>query len=159
LFAVLGLGSNKGDSLRTLKATVLELQKVFDNLCVAPLFETQPLYITDQRRFLNTAAAGCYDGYPYDLLKIIHHIEAAFGRDRSKERRWGERTLDIDILLADSIVLTDPLLTIPHPRLRERVFALAPLLALLPDARDPVTGESYQNIFDSLPDQGVIKVE
>ncbi|MDR2079111.1 MAG: 2-amino-4-hydroxy-6-hydroxymethyldihydropteridine diphosphokinase, partial [Treponema sp.] len=68
---------------------------------------------------------------------------------------WGERTLDIDILLFGERVVSEPDLEIPHPRLRERRFALTPLLELVPDAADPLTGTSYRVILEALPDQGV----
>jgi 2-amino-4-hydroxy-6-hydroxymethyldihydropteridine diphosphokinase len=70
------------------------------------------------------------------------------------------RTLDIDILtFGDDIVSEPPALEIPHPRLRERAFALVPLLELLPDAADPLTGEPYRDILERLPDQGVKKLK
>jgi 2-amino-4-hydroxy-6-hydroxymethyldihydropteridine diphosphokinase len=102
--------------------------------------------------FLNTAVSGCYDGGPWELLDEIHRIEAAYGRDRSRERRWGERTLDIDILLFGGLVVAEgPGLEIPHPRLHERRFALEPLLELSPDARDPRTGRYFREICAELP--------
>jgi 2-amino-4-hydroxy-6-hydroxymethyldihydropteridine diphosphokinase len=134
-------------------------------LRAASLYETEPLYVTDQGRFINTAVAGFYpeplaQGSPdsrraRNLLSRINEIEARFGRDRSRERRWGERPLDIDILLFGGLSLSEVDLGIPHPRLRERRFALEPLLELLPEAVEPGTGVSYREICDSLPDQGV----
>jgi 2-amino-4-hydroxy-6-hydroxymethyldihydropteridine diphosphokinase len=163
VFIVLGLGSNKGNSRAILEAAVRELGKILTGIRVASLFETEPLYLLDQNHFLNTAVCGTYDASPYELLEDIHHIEAAFGRDRAKERRFGERTLDIDILTAsdgvDDIVLSGTLLEIPHPRLRERAFALAPLLELLPDSKDPLSGEAYRCIFEKLPPQGIKNVD
>jgi 2-amino-4-hydroxy-6-hydroxymethyldihydropteridine diphosphokinase len=119
--------------------------------------------VTDQPPFLNTALAGRCDCEPPVLLEILRRIEAVHGRDRPNERRWGERTLDIDILLfGDRVVYlppprpgAPPLLEIPHPRLKERRFALEPLLELLPEARDPVTGESLSSVLAALPPQGI----
>jgi 2-amino-4-hydroxy-6-hydroxymethyldihydropteridine diphosphokinase len=162
---VLGLGSNKAYGQAGKRVTrkpqglleegVRKLEGVLSCLRSAPLFETEPLYVTDQARFLNTAVCGYYEGGPHELLSVIHDIEASCGRDRPKERRFGERTLDIDILLFDSLIIADPDLEIPHPRLRERSFALIPLLALLPAAKDPRTGELYRDILEKLPEQGV----
>ncbi|MDR1956183.1 MAG: 2-amino-4-hydroxy-6-hydroxymethyldihydropteridine diphosphokinase [Treponema sp.] len=153
---VLGLGSNKGDSRRILEAALCALEGVLEDLRRASLFETEPLHVLDQRRFLNTAAAGYYPSSPRDLLRTIHALEASFGRDRTQERRWGERTLDIDILLfGDLLIEAPPDLEIPHPRLAERAFALAPLLELVPTAIDPRTRVPYQTILDSLPSQGI----
>ncbi|GHV66667.1 2-amino-4-hydroxy-6-hydroxymethyldihydropteridine diphosphokinase [Spirochaetia bacterium] len=150
---VLGLGSNKGDSRSILEGAVEVLQRdVLKNLRCSNFIETEPMGLKDQRWFLNAAVAGDFSqGGPHDLLDLIHRIEATFGRDRSKERRWGERTLDIDILLFGSLIVSEPpVLEIPHPRLRERPFALIPLLQLLPDAVDPSTGESYKTVLERL---------
>ena len=159
--AVLGLGSNLGDSRRTVLGAITALGQVLAELRSASLYETEPLYVADQGRFINTAVAGFYSGTPGELLSCIHGIEANFGRNRNQERRMGERTLDIDILLFGDLAAVfpasenGPRLEIPHPRLRERRFALQPLLELLPDAVEPCTGLSYRSICDALPEQGV----
>jgi 2-amino-4-hydroxy-6-hydroxymethyldihydropteridine diphosphokinase len=157
---VLGLGSNRGESRAILAGAVQRLGVILKGLRRASLFETKPIGVTDQSCFLNTAVCGFCELSPQELLAAIHRIEADFGRDRVRERRWGERTLDIDILIFGSEVVPEPpALEIPHPRLRERAFALVPLLELLPDAADPLTGEPYRNILERLPDQGVKKLE
>ncbi|MDR1216850.1 MAG: 2-amino-4-hydroxy-6-hydroxymethyldihydropteridine diphosphokinase [Treponema sp.] len=156
---VLGLGSNKGDSSAILANAIRHLREILRDLRVAPMFKTAPQGVTDQPPFLNTAVCGAYALTAEELLEAIHRIEAAFGRDRTKEQRWGERTLDIDILLFGQQVLSSRSLEIPHPRLRERVFALVPLLALLPQAADPRTGEPYARILKELPDQNVKQVK
>jgi 2-amino-4-hydroxy-6-hydroxymethyldihydropteridine diphosphokinase len=143
------------------------LTSVLTELRAASLYETTPLHVTDQGRFINTAVAGFYpeplaQGLAHSaarvLLRQINEIETRFGRDRARERRWGERTLDIDILLFGGLILSEGGLEIPHPRLKERRFALEPLLELLPEAKEPGTGVSYRSIRDSLPDQGVSKI-
>ena len=160
---VLGLGSNLGDSRHIIFDAVKALEEVLTELRCASLYETDPLYVTDQGRFINTAAAGFYSG-PRNLLSArgllacVHGIEARFGRDRSRERRWGERFLDIDILLFGDLIVNQSELVIPHPRLKERRFALEPLLELLPQASEPGTGLSYGSICGSLPDQGVRRI-
>lgn len=157
---VLGLGSNLGDSRRIVLDALESLKSVLSDLRCASLYETAPLHVVDQNHFINTAAAGFFPGPPnaasaFKLLERIHEIEALFGRDRKQERRWGERFLDIDILLFGDLILNEPELNIPHPRLKERRFALEPLLELFPDAVEPGSGLSYRKICDSLPDQGV----
>ena len=130
----------------------------------ASLYETDPMYVTDQERFINTAVCGYYAG-PEDLfsarelLAKIHGIEERFGRDRERERRWGERFLDIDILLFGNLNVNEKDLQIPHPRLKERRFALEPLLELLPLIVESGTGISYREICNALPDQGVKRIE
>ena len=152
---VLGLGSNKGDSRRIVLGAVDALREVLSDLRAASLYETDPLHVTDQSRFINTAVFGLYPGTPRDLLSRINEIEGRFGRDRTKELRWGERFLDIDILLFGDQCIHEPDLEIPHPRLKERRFALQPLLELLPGALEPQTGLPYKSICDGLPEQGV----
>ena len=152
---VLGLGSNRGNSRRIILDAIAALDQILVKLRRASLYETDPLYVIDQNRFINTAVAGHYTGSPQELLSCIHEIEARFGRDRAREQRWGERSLDIDILLFGNLVIDEPNLQIPHPRLKERRFALEPLLELFPDAVEPGTGLSYKAMCDALPDQGV----
>ena len=166
-FIVLGLGSNLGDSRRIILDAVKALEEILSGLRMASLYETAPLHVADQGRFINTAVTGLYAGEENlspgeslsrsarELLSAIHDIEARFGRDRSRERRWGERFLDIDILLFGNLSCKESDLEIPHPRLKERRFALEPLLKLLPDAVEPGTGLSYRDICDALPEQGV----
>jgi 2-amino-4-hydroxy-6-hydroxymethyldihydropteridine diphosphokinase len=149
---VLGLGSNQGDSPAILAGALERLDKLLGGMRTAAIIETGPQYVLDQPRFLNTAVSGFWGRSPRELLEALHLIEAAYGRDRSRERRWGERTLDIDILLFGQQVVSEaPLLEIPHPRLRERRFALEPLVELLPRARDPVTGRLFRDILSRLP--------
>ena len=165
---VLGLGSNLGDSRHIVLDAIKALREVLLELRSASLYETEPLYVTDQASFINTAVAGFYPEplvqsssdarCAMTLLRQINEIEASFGRDRSRERRWGERPLDIDILLFGGLTLSEGGLSIPHARLSERRFALEPLLELLPDAKEPGTGVSYRSICDSLPAQGVRKI-
>jgi len=165
---VLGLGSNLGDSRLIVLDAIKALEEVLAELRAASLYETEPLHVTRQASFINTAVAGFYSEQVAQgasdplsaraLLSRINEIEARFGRDRSRERRWGERPLDIDILLFGGLVLNEDSLQIPHPRLKERRFALEPLLELLPEAKEPGTGISYRVVCDLLPAQGVSKI-
>ena len=157
--AVLGLGSNLGNSRHIILDAAKALEEVLTELRRASLYETEPLYVTDQGRFINTALAGYFDGSAGELLKRVNEIEGRFGRDRARERRWGERPLDIDILLFGNQMINDNDLEIPHPRLKERRFALEPLLELLPGALEPGTGLSYKAICDALPPQGVKRAD
>ena len=159
----MGLGSNKPwngfDCLTILEKAITELGKILSNLKNASLYETEPIPRIAHNNFFNTAVSGFYAGSPHGLLTQIQSIEKQFGRDRPNEIRWGERSLDIDILLFGDLVLYDPHLEIPHPRLKERRFALEPLLELWPEACEPGTRVSYKEICDNLPDQGIKKIE
>jgi 2-amino-4-hydroxy-6-hydroxymethyldihydropteridine diphosphokinase len=154
---VLGLGSNDGDSRLILKSAIDALSKKIRHLRAASMYKTSPMYVTDQPDFFNTAVAGYFDGSARELLLFVNAIEAEFGRNRSKEQRFGRRTLDIDILLfGDHVINQAPTLIIPHERLHERAFALVPLVELLPETIDPKSGKSFKEILASLPDQGVV---
>jgi 2-amino-4-hydroxy-6-hydroxymethyldihydropteridine diphosphokinase len=131
--AFLGLGSNLGDRLAN-------LQRAVDLLGQEPrirvtrssrIWETDPVGGPDQPEFLNAVVEVTTDVEPHDLLSACNRVEAALGRTR--EVRWGPRTIDIDILLIDALTIHDDTLTVPHPRLHERAFALMPLLELAPD--------------------------
>jgi 2-amino-4-hydroxy-6-hydroxymethyldihydropteridine diphosphokinase len=127
-----------------------------ENARLSSLYRTSPLYVVDQPPFLNAAAVGDFSGDPLDLLAFANGIEARFGRDRSTERRRGERSLDIDILLFGDLIVSDaPALVIPHEGLLERKFALLPLLELAPAARDPRSGRPLREAFELLGEQGI----
>ncbi len=107
---------------------------------LSPLYETRPMYVVDQPLYLNAVGRLAWGIGPNVMLDHLHRIENEMGRDRTKELRMGPRTLDLDILLYGDLVLDSPTLTIPHPRMTERMFVLVPLLALSPRLRDPRTG-------------------
>ncbi len=91
------------------------------------------------------------------MLEHIQKIEKAAGRDRLSGIPKGPRTLDIDILLFGGLAVNEENLVIPHPGMKKRQFVLVPLLELIGECADPVTGESYRDISRGLPDQGVRK--
>ncbi len=153
---VLGLGSNDGDSRITLTKAIARISGGIGQLRFSSLYRTAPMYVLDQPDFFNAAVSGYFDGEALSLLEFINSVEAAYGRDRSREQRFGRRTLDIDILLFGNEIIDDPpKLVIPHARLNERAFALIPLLELLPQAVDPITNRPFREILGDLPDQGV----
>ena len=168
LLCVLGLGSNKPYSDLSSKELIVraaeELHITLTGIRLSPVYKTAPLHITDQAAFYNAAVSGFFDEEKQEktnsenarkLLGIIQEIEARYGRDRRIERRWGERSLDIDILLYGDHVISETDLLIPHPRLNERAFALRPLLDLLPNATEPGTGILYRDILAGLGDQEI----
>jgi 2-amino-4-hydroxy-6-hydroxymethyldihydropteridine diphosphokinase len=96
-------------------------------------YRTPPWGVTDQPPFINAVIAVSTSLAPHDVLACAIEIERALGRDRSQERRWGPRTIDIDLLAYDDLVLADADLTLPHPHLFERAFVLVPLAEIAPD--------------------------
>ena len=133
--AYVGLGANLGDREATIRAAVAALPGV---VAVSRLLETDPVGVTDQPRFLNGVAALETDLSARELLDRLLEIERELGRERRE--RWGPRTIDLDLLLYGEETVDEPGLTVPHPRLHERRFALEPLAELEPDALIPGRG-------------------
>jgi 2-amino-4-hydroxy-6-hydroxymethyldihydropteridine diphosphokinase len=131
--AYLGIGSNLGDRLAYLQGAVDFLAAVdgVQVVAVSPVYETDPVGGPPQDDYLNAVVAVNTELDPHALLAACNAAEAAAMRRR--DVRWGPRTLDVDVLTYDDRVLDDPDLTIPHPRLAERSFVLAPLHDLAPD--------------------------
>lgn len=131
--AVLGIGSNLGDRAGYLRSAVETLGVAVQ--AVSPVYETEPVGGPGgQDAYLNLVAVLETDLAPKALLALCHQLEAAAGRVR--EERWGPRTLDVDILWIDGVELRTSELEVPHPRLRQRRFVLAPLGDVAPDLVD-----------------------
>lgn len=135
--ALLALGGNLGDVQSTLDQAVALLCDGRDVRLLARSadYRTAPWGVTDQPPFVNMALCVGTVLTPRALLLRAQGVEAVFGRDRSREQRWGPRTLDIDIIAFDALELAEDGLTLPHPRALERVFVLAPLNEIAPDRR------------------------
>jgi 2-amino-4-hydroxy-6-hydroxymethyldihydropteridine diphosphokinase len=131
--AYLGLGSNLGDRRRYLRGAVRELRRLVDaDLVVSPVYETAPVGgPPGQEPYLNCVVRLQTDLSARALLQVAGVLEAAAGRLRTVPN--GPRTLDVDILLVEGAEVREPDLVVPHPRLRERAFVLAPLEDLDPD--------------------------
>lgn len=136
--AVLALGANLGDRLAALRGAVAALAAEVTVDAVSPVYETAPVGGPDQPDYLNAVVLVTTALPPFDLLALAHRVEASAGRTR--EERWGPRTLDIDLIAYDAVVSDDPLLTLPHPRAHERAFVLRPWLDVDPDAVLPGHG-------------------
>jgi len=149
----LALGSNLGDRLANLEAATHSLQPALHILARSPVYETAPWGYTDQPDFLNQVIKAKTTLPPEQLLTILKSIEATLGR--TPTIRYGPRTIDLDILLYDELVMETPQLTIPHPRLAERAFVLYPLADLAPDLRHPVSGSTVRQLRDRVNDQNI----
>jgi len=128
--AYLGLGSNLGDRRRYLQAAVEALRELDASMAVSPLYETAPVGGPQQGPYLNCVVRLETEIGPFELLDVAHRLEGAAGRVR--DLKDGPRTLDVDILLIEGVELVTPELTVPHPRMYERGFVLAPLEDLDP---------------------------
>ncbi len=139
--AYVGLGSNVGDRERMLWSAVhmLTFNPEVEVVAVSSIRETDPVGPLDQPRFLNAAVAIETELRPRALLDLLLSIERELGRTREGPR-FGPRTIDLDLLLYGDEVVDEPGLTLPHPRLHERRFALEPLVELEPDLAVPEKG-------------------
>lgn len=140
--AYVGLGANLGAREASIAAAVSLLSEhpAVAVLATATMRETEPWGPVAQPRYLNSAVALSTELSPSTLLELLLEIERRLGRERTGEERYGPRVIDLDLLLYDAIVLDDPGLQLPHPRLHERAFALEPLLELAPDLVVPGRG-------------------
>jgi 2-amino-4-hydroxy-6-hydroxymethyldihydropteridine diphosphokinase len=129
--AYIGLGSNLGDREETIRRALDALGRRTSVVAVSSFRETEPWGVEEQPPFLNAAAAIETELPPRELLDTLLSIERGLGRVRSG-MRYGPRTIDLDLLLYDELELDEPGLTVPHPHLHERRFALEPLAELEP---------------------------
>lgn len=135
--AFLGLGSNLGDRHRLLREAVAALPDV---VAVSPVYETDPVGGPDQGPYLNVVVQLETRLDPKGLLAVAREREAA--ADRVRDQRWGPRTLDVDILWVEGVEVHEPDLEVPHPRMWQRRFVLAPLHDLAPDLVDEAAVEA-----------------
>ena len=143
--AYVGLGANLGDRAATLRRAIdlLAERPAIDVVGVSSFRETDPVGYLDQPRFLNAAVAVETSLTPSALLAALLDVERELGRVREGPR-YGPRTVDLDLLLMDDVVLDEPGLELPHPRLHERMFALEPLAELDPELVVPGRGPVRQ---------------
>ncbi len=148
---VVAVGANLGDRVATVAAAIADLP--LTQARVSPLYETDPVGGPEQPRYVNAVVAGVTSLAPATLLRRLHEIEAQYGRTR--EVRWGARTLDLDLIAygtpgGDEATSDAPGLTLPHPRAFERAFVLAPWADIEPDARLRLPSGELRRVRDRL---------
>ncbi|MDC7225877.1 MAG: 2-amino-4-hydroxy-6-hydroxymethyldihydropteridine diphosphokinase [Spirochaetales bacterium] len=160
----LGLGANIGDSVSNILTAFERIKTgVLSNAELSSLYITEPQDVEKQPDFINAACRGVFSGTAFELHSGISKIEAGLGRNRSNEQRRGPRLIDIDILYFGGMIINSGneadgegnWLRIPHERLKNRRFALVPLIELSPRLTDPQSGVLYSTINEELSGQGI----
>jgi 2-amino-4-hydroxy-6-hydroxymethyldihydropteridine diphosphokinase len=155
LTAYIGLGANLGQRERTLREAVRRIARLGTITAVSSLYETEPVGFREQPSFLNAVVALETELTPVELMRELLAIERSMGRQRTF--RNAPRTLDLDMLLLDGIVVETPGLTLPHPRMDERAFVLVPLAEIAPDLVHPVQRQTVSELLDELPDASGVR--
>ncbi len=153
----LGLGSNLGDRQSNLLEALHRLREKITIRSVSSCYETEPVGYLDQPRFLNVVCSGTTSLSPRELFRFIKGIEKKMGRRPTV--RYGPRPIDIDILFYDDLVLDEPDLVIPHPRLAERAFVLVPLAEIAPQQVHPTLHMTSEELLARVDRDGVVLVE
>jgi 2-amino-4-hydroxy-6-hydroxymethyldihydropteridine diphosphokinase len=155
----LSLGSNIGDREQMLQSALDQLHA--PDLAikrVSSVYETEPVDLIEQRSFLNLVAEAETELFPMMLLSRIQKIELQLGRRRMGPAK-GPRTIDIDILLYGASRVHSARLEIPHPRMHQRRFVLAPMIELAPDLRHPELRRTMRDLLASLEGQKIRKLD
>ena len=153
----LGLGSNLGDRKGAIERAIEKMaEQGIRVVRRSSLFETEPMELRDQPWFLNLVVEAETELFPRQLLNKILAIERELGR-RRRERN-GPREIDIDVLLYGKSVVRIDALEIPHPRMQDRRFVLAPLIELAPEMRHPVVKKTFRQLLETLEGQRVVQV-
>ena len=147
--AYVALGSNLGDREENLRAAIKHLQENgVEVIKTSTFIETEPYGVTDQPGFVNAVCQVETELAPLELLRLLLSIEQEMGRVRL--RRWGERNIDLDLLLYEDAVVESEELTLPHPDMQNRDFVLIPLTEIAGEVVHPVMGKSIKLLKEEL---------
>jgi len=152
----IGLGSNKGDRIGFLHHAIAELESDsgITILTLSSIYETKPYGVEDQPNYLNAVILIETDYTPIEVYHKVKTIEKIVGRTKSE--RWGEREIDLDIILYDSIIYKDDMIEIPHKEYYKRDFVLVPLHEIGNDLIDPITKQSISEIIENLNEKFIL---
>lgn len=155
--AFLGLGSNIGDKAENLREAVrlLDADSRTEVVAKSSLYTTAPVGYLDQDDFVNGVIEVETARSPEELLALCQSVEQSLRRVRLI--RWGPRTIDVDVLLYEALVSSDPMLTLPHPRMHERGFVLVPLAEI--DPGQCVAGKTVSEWLKKLDVSDIVKLD
>jgi 2-amino-4-hydroxy-6-hydroxymethyldihydropteridine diphosphokinase len=156
---LIALGGNVGEVRETFGKAIGNICGMAQAALVARSsdYATPPWGDEQQDPFINACIEIDTELDPHALLFVLHKVERKFGRDRANERRWGPRTLDLDIIAYDDVRIDKPELTLPHPRLFERAFVLVPLAEIAPTRM--IAGRTPQDGLADVSADGIVRLD
>ena len=148
----LSIGSNMDDRAANIQHAVglLAMSDKIKIVKTSSFYETEPWGNKNQNWFVNAAVALDTELSPVELLKLCQSVEMQLGRNRVNQEKWSERTIDIDILMYDNLVMSNDILSIPHPYMHKRAFVLVPMLEVKSDLVHPVFKKTISELYDEL---------
>ncbi|MBI3026752.1 2-amino-4-hydroxy-6-hydroxymethyldihydropteridine diphosphokinase [Candidatus Woesearchaeota archaeon] len=155
--AFIGVGSNLGNKLENIRKAMSLIKERCKILKISHLYKTEPVGFKSQQWFLNCAAKAQTSLKPKELLEFLLSIEKKLGRVRTI--RYGPRTIDLDILFYDDMIIREDNLVVPHPRLHERLFVLVPLKDICPDFIHPALNKTISELCSSASNSKVSKLQ
>jgi 2-amino-4-hydroxy-6-hydroxymethyldihydropteridine diphosphokinase len=154
----LSLGSNKGDRIGYVQQAA-SLLGADDNITIvrtSAFYETEPWNMNTQTWFVNAIVEAKTKYSPKELLEVCQRIEKQLGRELKEGQDYQDRTIDIDIIFYDNIIINTPTLTIPHKHFHRRVFMLIPMLEIAPDFVHPFFGKTVENLYEAIDEPEMV---